>query len=100
MNIKLKNIIVFGSVVLAATSKNRGMYIKVGIGIFDYGVDILYRGLFNDILKKMAKDETIINKGAQILFASKYLERVGDHVTNICEWIIFSSKGDYVDLNE
>ena len=66
----------------------------------DDEVDILYRGLFNDILKKMAKDETIINKGAQLLFASKYLERVGDHVTNICEWIIFSSKGDYVDLNE
>ena len=66
----------------------------------DDEVDILYRGLFNDILKKMAKDETIINKGAQILFASKYLERVGDHVTNICEWIIFSSKVDYVDLNE
>lgn len=66
----------------------------------DDEVDILYRGLFNDILKKMAKDETIINKGAQILFASKYLERIGDHVTNICEWIIFSSKGDYVDLNE
>lgn len=66
----------------------------------DDEVDILYRELFNDILKKMAKDETIINKGAQILFASKYLERVGDHVTNICEWIIFSSKGDYVDLNE
>ena len=66
----------------------------------DDEVDILYRGLFNDILKKMAKDETIINKGAQILFAYKYLERVGDHVTNICEWIIFSSKGDYVDLNE
>lgn len=66
----------------------------------DDEVDILYRGLFNDMLKKMTKDETIINKGAQILFASKYLERVGDHVTNICEWIIFSSKGDYVDLNE
>ena len=66
----------------------------------DDEVDILYRGLFNDILKNMAKNETIINKGAQILFASKYLERVGGHVTNICEWIIFSSKGDYVDLNE
>lgn len=66
----------------------------------DDEVDILYRGLFSDMLKKMAKDESIINKGAQILFASKYLERVGDHVTNICEWIIFSAKGDYVDLNE
>lgn len=66
----------------------------------DDQVDIIYRGLFNDMLKKMSKDESIINKGAQILFASKYLERVGDHVTNICEWIIFSAKGDYVDLNE
>ena len=66
----------------------------------DDEVDILYRGLFNDMIKKMAKDETMINKGTQILFASKYLERVGDHVTNICEWIIFYKKGDYVDLNE
>ena len=66
----------------------------------DDQVDTIYRGLFNDMLKKMAKDESIINKGAQILFASKYLERVGDHVTNICEWIIFSAKGDDVDLNE
>lgn len=60
----------------------------------DDEVDILYRGLFNDMIKKMAKDETMINKGTQILFASKYLERVGDHVTNICEWIIFYKKGE------
>ena len=33
-----KNIISFGSVVIAATSKNRGMYIRIGIGIFDYGI--------------------------------------------------------------
>ena len=66
----------------------------------DDKVDILYRALFTDMLKKMSKDETMINRGAQILFASKYLERVGDHITNICEWIIFSEKGDYVDLNE
>lgn len=66
----------------------------------DDEVDIIYRTMFGDMLKKMAKDESLVNKGAQILFTSKYLERVGDHVTNICEWIIFSSKGDYVDLNE
>lgn len=66
----------------------------------DDKVDVIYRKLFNDVIKKMSKDENLINKGTQILFASKYLERMGDHITNICEWIIFSKKGDYVDLNE
>lgn len=66
----------------------------------DDSVDIIYKNMFEIILKKMAKDEYMINQGTQILFVSKYLERLGDHVTNICEWIIFSKKGNYVDLNE
>lgn len=66
----------------------------------DDRVDTIYQGMFEIVLKKMVKDESMINQGTQILFASKYLERVGDHVTNICEWIIFSKKGNYVDLNE
>ncbi|GAA0085454.1 phosphate signaling complex protein PhoU [Clostridium sp. MB05] len=66
----------------------------------DDRVDEIYRGMFAIVLKKMGTDESMINQGTQILFASKYLERIGDHVTNICEWIIFSKKGNYVDLNE
>ena len=60
----------------------------------DDEVDVIYRKLFNDVIKKMGKDENLINKGTQILFASKYLERMGDHITNICEWIIFSKEGN------
>lgn len=66
----------------------------------DDRVDEIYQGMFEIVLKKMGKDESMINQGTQILFASKYLERIGDHVTNICEWIIFSKEGNYVDLNE
>ena len=66
----------------------------------DDKVDAIYQGMFNIVLKKMGREEEMINQGTQILFASKYLERIGDHVTNICEWIIFSKKGNYVDLNE
>ncbi|MGG7057506.1 phosphate signaling complex protein PhoU [Clostridium nigeriense] len=66
----------------------------------DDRVDAIYQSMFGIVLKKMSKDESMINQGTQILFASKYLERIGDHVTNICEWIIFSKKGNYVDLNE
>ena len=42
----------------------------------------------------------MVNDGAQMLFVIKYLERIADHVTNICEWTIFSKDGVYVDLNE
>lgn len=66
----------------------------------DDKVDDLYKGLFDIALKKMISDNSLINQGTQILFVSKYLERIGDHVTNICEWIVFLKKGKYVDLNE
>lgn len=66
----------------------------------DDKVDALYQGMFSLVLKKMVSNEVMINQGTQILFVSKYLERIGDHVTNICEWIIFHKKGKYVDLNE
>lgn len=66
----------------------------------DDEIDILYRTIFDSILKDIASDETKTHKSAQLLFVAKYLERVGDHVTNICEWIIFSKEGKYVDLNE
>lgn len=66
----------------------------------DDRVDALYQGMFSVVLKNMSHNEAMINQGTQILFVSKYLERIGDHVTNICEWIIFHKKGKYVDLNE
>lgn len=66
----------------------------------DDKVDEVYQGMFKILLKKMAGDAELINQGTQLLFVAKYLERIGDHVTNICEWIIFSKSGNYVDLNE
>lgn len=63
-------------------------------------VDNIYQGMFERILLKMSKDDTLVIQGTQLLFVSKYIERIGDHVTNICEWIIFSKNGKYVDLNE
>lgn len=66
----------------------------------DDEIDNLYKEVFKDTLVYIKNDESQVEVGANLLFVSKYLERIGDHVTNICEWIIFSKKGEYVDLNE
>ncbi|MEG0238071.1 MAG: phosphate signaling complex protein PhoU [Clostridium sp.] len=66
----------------------------------DDEVDDLYKEVFKDTINYIKNDDTKVDVGTKLLFVSKYLERIGDHVTNICEWIIFSKKGEYVDLNE
>lgn len=66
----------------------------------DDNVDIIYRRIFSDILSIIKVDDSKKEETAQLLFVAKYLERIGDRVTNICEGTIFSSKGTYVDLNE
>ncbi|AGX42356.1 phosphate signaling complex protein PhoU [Clostridium saccharobutylicum] len=66
----------------------------------DDEIDELYKSLFNAVLNAITLDDSLIHKGTQLLFVIKYLERVADHVTNICEWTIFSKNGVYTDLNE
>lgn len=71
-----------------------------GICKKDDEVDAFYKSLFGNLINAIKVDENLIPKGTQLLFVIKYLERIGDHVTNICEWTIFSKTGVYVDLNE
>ena len=66
----------------------------------DDEIDAFYKSLFANLIEAIKLDENLIQKGVQLLFVIKYLERIGDHVTNICEWTIFSKTGQYVDLNE
>lgn len=66
----------------------------------DDEIDAFYKSLFTNLINAIKMDESLIQKGTQLLFVIKFLERIGDHVTNICEWTIFSKTGAYVDLNE
>ncbi|MCE5220404.1 MAG: phosphate signaling complex protein PhoU [Clostridium sp.] len=66
----------------------------------DDEIDSFYKSLFTIFINDIKLDESLTEKGIRLLFVIKYLERIGDHVTNICEWTIYSKSGDYVDLNE
>ena len=38
--------------------------------------------------------------GMDLLMIAKYLERIGDHATNIAEWVEFSITGQHVIAEE
>lgn len=63
-------------------------------------IDDIYGLFFEDMIRRIIKDTVNSNSQAQLLFVAKYIERIGDHVTNICEWTIYANTGKYVDLNE
>lgn len=66
----------------------------------DDQVDILNRQVFRDLLDIMKRDPETIPQSTQFLFISKFLERAGDHVTNVCEWIIYLVTGEHRNLND
>jgi phosphate transport system protein len=56
-------------------------------------IDQLHARLVRDLLEIMGKDPASISRTMRLLFVSKYLERIGDHATNIAEMVIFMVKG-------
>jgi phosphate transport system protein len=63
-------------------------------------IDKIYKNVFSEMFNVMAQDTSKIEQGTQFLFVCKFLERIADHVTNICEWTIYIVTGEQVDLNE
>lgn len=70
------------------------------IGKMDDKIDAIYKQVFSELLVLMMKDPSTITQATQFLFICKFLERVADHVTNICEWTIYLVTGEQKDLNE
>jgi phosphate transport system protein len=69
------------------------------VAALDDEVDDLYHRIFDDVLQLMREDPANVDPGTRILFASHYLERIGDRVTNIAEDIVFLASGEVEDLN-
>lgn len=63
-------------------------------------VDKLFSRIFVDLVEVMKKQEHSITQGTHLLLVAQYLERIADHVTNICEWIIYMNTGQLTDLNK
>jgi phosphate transport system protein len=60
----------------------------------DVEVDQMTNALFREFLTHMMEDPRNITPCMHFLFIAKNLERMGDHVTEICEQVIFLATGE------
>lgn len=61
-------------------------------------VDDYFSKIKHDIIKLIGEQKTDGEFALDILMISKYFERIGDHATNIAEWVIFSITGTHKEV--
>jgi len=59
----------------------------------DEDIDALYNSIFRELLTYMMEDPRMIGACTHLLFATKNIERIGDHATNIAENVYFLVHG-------
>ena len=60
----------------------------------DDTVDDYFARVKKDLIKRIAQDPDDGEFALDLLMIAKYFERIGDHATNIAEWVIFSVTGE------
>lgn len=66
----------------------------------DDEIDHSHKQLIRDTLSLMMERPEEAERCAKILATSAHLERLGDHMTNACEAIVYMVEGARVELNE
>ena len=61
----------------------------------DDKVDALFSQLKDEMVKLINANEEDGEQATDLLMIGKYFERIGDHATNIAEWVIFSITGEH-----
>ena len=61
----------------------------------DDKVDRLFTKVKEDLVAVMVEDRTTSELCLDLLMIAKYLERIGDHATNIAEWVIYAMTGEH-----
>ena len=58
-------------------------------------VDDLFMKVKSELIELISQNTDNGEQATDFLMIAKYLERIGDHATNIAEWVIFSITGEH-----
>lgn len=62
-------------------------------------VDNLFDKVKKELIQMIHENADKGEQAADLLMVAKYMERIGDHATNISEWVIFSITGEHKSMN-
>jgi len=64
---------------------------------YDDVVDNLFNEVKNDLIGLIKENSDNGDQAMDLLMVAKYFERIGDHATNVAEWVVFSLTGTHKD---
>ena len=65
----------------------------------DDEIDSLFLDARNALIEMIQEKTISAEVAVDLLMVAKYFERIGDHATNIAEWVIYSINGAHESLN-
>jgi phosphate transport system protein len=69
------------------------------VSLRDDEIDAIYHRAVDRVTELAKADPDNVERAMRLLIAARYMERVGDHITNIAEGVVFLASGQHVDLN-
>ncbi|MBM7686734.1 phosphate signaling complex protein PhoU [Defluviitalea raffinosedens] len=77
-------------------------YVRQDLGLakavidYDDVVDNLFNDVKADMIRLINEDTNNGEFAIDLMMIAKYFERIGDHATNIAEWVVFSITGKHI----
>ena len=65
----------------------------------DDEIDMLFDQVRRELISYMIEDPKKITGAQHLTFVARYLERIGDHITNLSENVVFMVTGERIELN-
>jgi len=83
---------------MAYVNQDRDKALKMAT--LDNSINAYFTKVFNELQELMMKDPNNVKQAVSLLFIARYLERIGDHATNLSEMIVYMITGERLELKE
>jgi phosphate transport system protein len=72
--------------------------LAIETGKRDNALDSLFKQIYRELLTYVMESPKHINQMMSFVLIARYLERVGDHIKNVCESIVYNATGQRMEI--